>query len=173
MAKIGRPRALDEFKRREIFALVAVGCGIEAAARYVGCNAITIRREALRNPDFHDQLRHAELAAEIEPLQAMKRAAATHWRAAAWLLERTHPNRFGRRDAESIRPEQLDDFMLQLGEAIAEQLPDGPDAERVVRHITAMARNTLRQEWAAKHTRRDPRGRQTPAERPVLENPHG
>ena len=55
MAQVGRPRALDEIKRREVCALVAAGCGIEFASRYIGCSARTIRREALRNEDFHEQ----------------------------------------------------------------------------------------------------------------------
>lgn len=155
MAHIGRPRALDEFKRREICALVSAGCGIGTAARYVGCNPVTIRREALRNPDFHERLRRAELAAELEPLQAMKRAASTHWRAAAWLLERSHPNRFGRRSAESVSPDQIESLMVQLGEAIAKELPDDATAERVARRIATMVQNTLRQDWAASHPRRD------------------
>jgi hypothetical protein len=32
-----RPRLLDDAKRREICALISVGAGIDAAARYVGC----------------------------------------------------------------------------------------------------------------------------------------
>ncbi len=151
MAQIGRPRALDEFKRREICALVTAGCGIGTAARYVGCNPVTIRREALRNPDFHERLRRAELAAELEPLQAMKRAASTHWRAAAWLLERTHPNRFGRRSADTVSPDQIESLMVQLGEAIAEEMPDDDTAERIARRVTTMVHNTLRESWAASH----------------------
>jgi hypothetical protein len=65
MAQVGRPRALDEVKRREVCALVAAGCGLEWASRYVGCSARTVRREALRNEDFHEQLRRCELAAAL------------------------------------------------------------------------------------------------------------
>jgi hypothetical protein len=93
----GRPRKIDEAKRREICALIAVGCGIEAAARYVGCSAATVRRELDRDEDFRRAFASAELTCRIEPLRALRAAAATHWRAAAWLLERTHPERFARR----------------------------------------------------------------------------
>ena len=58
MAQVGRPRALDEVKRREVCrTLMAAGCGLEWASRYVGCSARTVRREALRNEDFHEPLR--------------------------------------------------------------------------------------------------------------------
>ena len=46
-------------------ALVAAGCGLEWASRYVGCSARTVRREALRNEDFHEPLRRCELAAAL------------------------------------------------------------------------------------------------------------
>src|SRR3972149_3390604 len=100
-----RPRALDELKRREICALVSAGCGIAEAARYVGCNPVTIRREAPRNAEFHEPLRNADLRAELSPLQALRQAAHTHWRAAAWFLERTQPDRFGRRNPDTVTPQ--------------------------------------------------------------------
>src|SRR5437879_4909219 len=70
----GRPRVLDETKRREICALVAGGCGLREAAKYVRCSTNTIRREAERNPDFNDQLRRSEMYAQLSPLRAMQQA---------------------------------------------------------------------------------------------------
>ena len=76
----GRPRALDDAKRRDVSPLVSAGCGLEVAARHVGCNPTTLRREARRNPDFRDQLRLARRDCELSPLQAMHKAAKRHWR---------------------------------------------------------------------------------------------
>src|SRR4051812_24208195 len=87
----GRPLALDDAKRREICALVAGGCGLREAARYVRCNINTIRREAERNPEFDERLRNSETYAQLSPLRAMQHAVGTHWRAAAWMLERAFP----------------------------------------------------------------------------------
>src|SRR6478609_8737298 len=75
----GRPRALDDAKRREICALIAGGCGLREAARYVRCNINTIRREAERNPDFDERLRRSETYAQLSPLRAMQHAVGTHW----------------------------------------------------------------------------------------------
>ena len=105
----GRPRALDDTKRREVCALISTGCGFDAAADYVGCNPVTIRREAMRNPDFFEDLRKAELAAQIVPLQAMRKAASSNWRAAAWLLERTQPDAFGPRRPLHISVDELNE----------------------------------------------------------------
>src|SRR4051794_11933471 len=74
----GRPRTLDDAKRREICALVAGGCGLREAARYVRCNINTIHREAERNPDFDEQLRRSETYAQLSPLRAMQHAVGTH-----------------------------------------------------------------------------------------------
>jgi IS30 family transposase len=46
----GRPRTLDDAKRREICALMAGGCGMRDIVRYVGCSRKTILRDARRNP---------------------------------------------------------------------------------------------------------------------------
>ena len=162
MATIGRPRALDDYKRREVCALVSAGCGIEGAARYVGCNAVTIRREALRNPDFHEQLRNAELTCELEPLRAMKRAAATHWRAAAWLLERTQPDRFARREANSLTPAEIDGVIARIAEEILDELSDQETIARVGHRLSDWSNRLQREERAAKHVRRDPHHRRPP-----------
>jgi hypothetical protein len=156
MSPPGRPRALDEYKRREVCALVAAGCGIEGAARYVGVNPNTIRREAMRNPEFHEKLRNAELASQLEPLHAMRRAAATHWRAAAWLLERTNPGRFGRRNPDAVTPAQLDAILSSVVEGILDELPDAETIERVRDRVASMVRSVARQERAAASIRRDP-----------------
>jgi hypothetical protein len=156
MPHSGRPRALDEFKQREVCALVSAGCGIEGAASYIGVNPITIRREALRNPDFHEKLRNAELASQLEPLHAMRRAASTHWRAAAWILERTNPSRFGRRDPDSLTPAQVKSIMTRVVEGIVDEFPDADTAQRVCDRVAAMARELSRENRAATHTRRDP-----------------
>ena len=53
----GRLRVLDELKQREVCALVSAGCSLLAAANYVECAPNTIRREAVRNPDFGERFR--------------------------------------------------------------------------------------------------------------------
>ena len=102
----GRERILDEGKQREVCALLSAGCSLQAAAQYVACAPNTIRREAARNPDFGRRFREARLQAQLSPLQAMRKAAASHWRAAAWMLERGDPDHFARRPAPAFRPKQ-------------------------------------------------------------------
>ena len=102
MAKRGRPPILDELKRREILAILTVGCRRRTAAKYVGCTVQTISNTAARDPDFAKQVRQAEQQAEIGALKEIREAGKEprHWRAAAWLLERRNPDRLRAAQAE-------------------------------------------------------------------------
>ncbi|TWT73739.1 hypothetical protein Pla123a_36320 [Posidoniimonas polymericola] len=85
---MARPRVLDEGKQREVCALLTAGMTVREAADYVGCCEKTIRREQARDDGFDERVRRARMAARLGPLQAVRQAAATHWRAAAWLVDR-------------------------------------------------------------------------------------
>jgi hypothetical protein len=113
----GRPRSLDPARCSEICALVAAGHRLAAVARLMGCSVKTIRRQARRDQQFASELKTAELAACNDPLRLVKRAAADNWRAAAWLLERTDPDRFARQPPATCRPEQVEDAFVRLTEA--------------------------------------------------------
>jgi hypothetical protein len=133
--KLGRPRALNEVKCREVCALISAGCGIERAARYVGCAANTVRREAQRNPEFNERLRRATLAAELGPLDALRQAANKHWRAAAWLLERTDVQRYGKQNVRFVKPEQLEAFSAKLGRVLLDETKDAKSYRRIMRRL--------------------------------------
>ncbi len=92
MAKRGRKPILDEYKRREILAILAVGGSRPVAAAYVGCTASTIRNTADRDPEFGRRLRDVEARLETICLRSVYAAAmrATDG-AAAWLAERGLP----------------------------------------------------------------------------------
>ena len=133
MSTAGRHRVLDDVKRREICALISAGCGISDAARYVGCSASTIQREALRNPDFKKQLRGAEVHSQLQSLQAMRKAANSHWRAAAWMLERSNPRRFSRPHFKTYRAEDLRDAIEHIIETAVEAIEDADLRDRICR----------------------------------------
>jgi len=97
---------LDDAKKREIVAILTVGCGRTVAARYVGCCAATIRRAMLKDPEFGERVGRAETSMEIAHLKNINTAAADvrYWRAAAWALERRFPQRYGQRKSGTITP---------------------------------------------------------------------
>ena len=124
MTKAGRPRALDEAKKREVCALLSAGGSMRFAGRYVGCSAKTIRNEAQRDPDFGDCLRKSQLVAQLEPLRALRQKATTHWRAAAWLLERGDPEQFARLDQKFFKPQDVANLLENVRATLKAHIKD-------------------------------------------------
>ena len=153
----GRPRVLNDFKRGQIAAIVGAGAGLSAAARYVGCSVDTIRREALRNEHFRHELREAEVRAQLTPLQAMRNAASTHWRAAAWLLERTNPQQFDRRRGPGCTPQMLHDVIDAVIDSAADEVPDPNLRDRVCRRLMAEANRAVRKLTSTQGSRLNPK----------------
>jgi hypothetical protein len=140
----GRPFALDDAKRREICALVAGGCSLNEAARYVRCSLKTIRREMRRNPDFHEQFRRSEMFAQLAPLRAMQQAAGTHWRAAAWMLERAYPDRFARRNPAAFSAGQARSLLNEVLQIVRSEVHDTFQHERIEKRLRATFEYTIR-----------------------------
>ena len=147
MSKNGRPRALDETKRREICALVTAGAGIQRAAQYVGCSHSTICREARQDEEFREQLRRAKATTQLGPLQAMRQAVQTNWRAAAWMLERSDPDQFGRQHRNTLGAKELRALARDLV-AIFNEVIDNPLLrEQVVDRVQATINYAMRHAW--------------------------
>ncbi len=125
MAKRGRPNALDGTKKAQILAIVALGGTRAMAARFVGCTARTIRNEAQRDPEFAAALAKAADAPELSYLQSIRKAAqeTRYWRAAAWALERTRPQRYGPRRPDTITFAQMRRFINELVAIVTDEVP--------------------------------------------------
>jgi hypothetical protein len=135
MAEPGRPRALDDAKRREICALTTAGFDLAAAAQYVGCSRRTIEREIKRNEEFAERYRRAILACELEPLHSIRQCARSNWRAAAWYLERINPHRFVRRNPVLISPQDIQEFMDSLAQIVMEEVRSEATRKRILRKL--------------------------------------
>ncbi|MEQ8210217.1 MAG: hypothetical protein RH917_10330 [Lacipirellulaceae bacterium] len=135
----GRPRILaDHDKRRSLCAMIAVGAGLDAAARHVGCSIWTVQREAQRDEEFAKQLREANSTAELLPLQALRTAAKTNWRAAAWLLERTHPEQFARRKPDTYAPADIFKVLEDAVSVLLEECEDKTQLEQIRLRLLAL-----------------------------------
>jgi hypothetical protein len=146
----GRPPSLDDAKLREIRALVSAGLTLAEAARYVGCSVRTIQRREKHDAQFRRDVSQARLSARLDPEKLMRQAASTHWRAAAWLLERTKPDRYARRSQAACTPEDLDHACRRLIEVALSEI-DNPEARRrAFERLSAVADDSL----AAVHARR-------------------
>jgi hypothetical protein len=124
---------LTEVKRREIFAILAVGCSRTVAARYVGCHPATIRNTAKREPEFAVALEQAESQHEIRHLTHINAAAkeGRYWRAAAWALERMNPDRYARRRPNTITVQQVSEVLAQFASVMLEEVTDPQLQQRI------------------------------------------
>ena len=140
MAKRGRKRVLDGYKRREILAILTVGGSRAVAAKYVGCALSTIQNTAERNANFAEQLRRKEQSSEIGYLENIRNAARNerHWRAAAWALERMKPDKYARRGPDVITIDQVRDLLSQFAEVIAEEIPDRY-RQKIIKRLDAIS----------------------------------
>ncbi|MHC4398613.1 MAG: hypothetical protein ACYTG0_02935 [Planctomycetota bacterium] len=140
MAKRGRPPVLDDGKRREIVAILSVGCSRRTAARYVGCAVSTIQNTAERDPEFAEKLRRAESAAEINYLQNIRNAAKKeqYWRAAAWALERKNPQDFSARGPDLFTLAQLEEILRRFAGIVVDTLPAAKYRTAVLKRLDAL-----------------------------------
>jgi hypothetical protein len=142
VAKPGRPRQFDSLVRDELLHHVGHGATVVQAARIVGTSLRTVQREAKLNDEFHHDLELAVENAPVNPLRLMGQAARAHWRAAAWMLERTDPDQFGKRPPHCCSVENLQGIMTQLIEIALEATP-AEQHEAVYRRMRSLADKAL------------------------------
>lgn len=143
MKKCGRRPVLDDGKKREILAILSVGCSQHVAAGYVGCAASTIQRTAERDPKFAADLGKAKSNAELGLVKNIRNAAKKeqYWRAAAWALERNFPEKYAPRSPDVVTPAELREILVQFAQMITRELPIGAYRKSVVKQTQALARS--------------------------------
>lgn len=102
----GRPSKLDEGLIKLICDSVRKGNYIETAAAAAGISKQTLyswlkagaREEDPLAVEFLDAYKKAEAEAEAANVNMIRTWARKDWKAAAWMLERKNPDKWGRRD---------------------------------------------------------------------------
>jgi len=148
----GRAICLDQAKKAQILAIVSLGGTRSMAARFVGCTVQTIRNEARRDPEFAAALAKAADTPELTYLQSIRKAAqeSRYWRAAAWALERTRPQRYGLRRPDTISFAQMRQFISELVAIVTDEVP-ARYRKRILQRLTAAA-GTLQTPAASQDT---------------------
>jgi hypothetical protein len=161
---------------------IKLGCSRRMAAENAGCCHTAIGRAAKRDPEFAAQLKEAETQVDIAALTRIQEATTENknWRAAAWMLERRHPEEFGRRAPHSFSCEQV---MALLAEIFAFTAPIVPQKEagdflrsfnRAMGRVEKNAKNAGRwQKLAGVNVARSPDGKplRSPYEHPLWCDP--
>jgi len=97
MARTGRRTAYTpETADRIIQAFRAGIKNDDTACAAAGIGRTTYYVWLNRHPDFRDRVEKAKAGREVRWLAIIGEAAGTSWQAAAWLLERTKPDEYGR-----------------------------------------------------------------------------
>jgi hypothetical protein len=132
---------LDDAKMAQIVAILSMGCSQNMAAQYVGCSPSTIYNTAARDPKFAKKLREAKGNAEIGLIKQIRAAAKKdqYWRAAAWALERTFPERYARRGPDVITVEQIGLLLTKFAGFVVAEFPER-DCSRILKQMDAVAR---------------------------------
>jgi hypothetical protein len=151
----GRPKALDEDKKATVCSLIAAGVGLRQAGRFVDCDPNSIRREARRNRDFRRQLAKARSEASIHPLQTLRQAAKTNWRAALCWMERLDPQRFARPDASVVTKRESNQFVADLVESIERAISDPRERSNLFELLSAAMPAAMRRRWDGHGSRRN------------------
>ena len=122
MNATGRPQAYTAAKAARIVEAIRKGLPykLAAAAGGVSYNTFVRWRNDGSTPDglprfreFLNQVRIAEAEAALRHLDLIEKAAKkANWQAAAWLLERRHPDLFGKDAKPPARP--LSEFEMTI-----------------------------------------------------------
>ena len=119
----GRRRVLDCEKKARLCELISMeSYSVEQAAESLDVSLRTVQRERKYDQDFDHELRLA-LQSPPDPLKLMETAARTHWRAAAWLLERRNPEEFARKPVNVTSAKKVDAAFRYLQEAALAAVP--------------------------------------------------
>lgn len=128
-SKGGRPFTLSPELTEVVCTSLRAGNYLETAAASAGVTSRSLRLWVQKGHDarkrkvrnryrrFLDAIEKAQADGEVSHVKAVVDARAEHWQASAWWLERTRPERFGRRDkvlVENSVREELDGALNTL-----------------------------------------------------------
>ena len=94
--KMGRPSKLTPEVQKRILTLIRAGNTFHDSAIGAGVGESTFFQWKRENPEFLAALKKAEVQFIDRNLAIIQKATNKAWTAAAWLLERRFPERFGR-----------------------------------------------------------------------------
>jgi hypothetical protein len=132
---------LTDTQRHDICEMLSSGASRASAAQFAGCHVAALRAEMRRNPDFAGRVRQAELNLESTMLRAIRTVAQQdqkQWRAAAWALERIYPNRYAKRRSNTLTVDQVHEFISEVTEIIASELPVPRFRERIFNRLAIL-----------------------------------
>lgn len=111
--KNGRPLAITKEKEEILIQLLSEGMSQAKAATYIGVSETTVIEHKKRFPEFLKRLETSMLETHKLAHKSVKVGMLKDWRAGAWWLERTEPERFKEKKEIELhdQPILIDDIM--------------------------------------------------------------
>ena len=131
----GSSRIMTPARREKFCELLAESHTLEEASEAIGVSIRTVQRERKRDEDFDHEVLLA-LQKTPDPLKLMEQAARTHWRAAAWLLERQNPEEYARKPVNTTSPKKVVAALRFVQEAALAAMP-AEFHETLYQHVQA------------------------------------
>ena len=98
----GGPTVLTPEVEAKILAGIRdAGMSLRTACAYAGISDDTLARRRKSDAEFAARVEHAREMFKAKMVTLISAAAPKNWNAAAWLLERKHPEEFGRQRLET------------------------------------------------------------------------
>jgi hypothetical protein len=138
---------LDDDKRSTICSLVASGVSLRQAANYIGCAPISIRREMQRNAEFRANLAKARSEARMHPLETLRQAAKTSWRAALAWMDRLDPVQFADPTESIVTKREANRFVDVLLASIGQTVKDPNQRRDLFDLLGAAMPVAMRRRW--------------------------
>lgn len=98
----GRPTKFTPVIREAILQAIRMGNTRASAAEATGIHRDTLHTWTERFPAFSDAIKEAEAYAEQEAVKAIVSQFHHQWTAAAWYLERKHPDEWGKKERVDV-----------------------------------------------------------------------
>jgi hypothetical protein len=135
---------LSDDQKREIYAIIAAGSTISAAAKAIGLNPEQLQAHILTNAEMADKVRKAEQQAEIYFITKIREAAQKPhgWRAAAWWLERRRSQNYGNAKSEIITPDSLQIILDSFLKVIFKYIENEDIKEKILKDLTLLITNS-------------------------------
>jgi hypothetical protein len=164
----GSSRIMTPARRAKLCELIAESHTIEEASEAIGVSIRTVQRERKRDEDFDHEVLLA-LQKTPDPLKLMEQAARTHWRAAAWLLERRNPEQYARKPVNATSAKKVATALRFVQEMALEAVPE-EFHEVLYQHVQAAIDEAFRHCFPAMGKWETPKFTKLPIDTPLTDD---